>query len=465
MVRTPEILFDKSFFFIQSLVLFVDLHTLISPFHFYFLSKMMPSKRDKDRFLPDFCHVYTIFLIVIMAELLAFILVLAPVSQNGYGLAYIKEEFLPNLAMVSLFIQWVTLVSLWLLCLVRRQLCQLESDRIIGIVSFLLILIVTFAVSDLAYELQEYMSSVEPRGRIVHRQFQLKYFVISAIVSLVILFFFYHYQFIKKDIAVLSYVIILMATLILTDWISFLQTEPSLSHDALKHQWFVWRNMGISALVNAIALRYFYIQYHWKKEIEAVAHARAQALQARIRPHFLFNSMNSIASLIRFQADKAEQAVLDFADLFRASLVDIKTTVTFQEEFTLCQQYLNIEALRLGERLQVVWEIDKIPFDALLPPLSLQPLLENAVYHGIQPLTEGGTISITGQFDGKSIKLTIQNPLKDSHFSHQGHHIAQDNIRQRLQVFYGSLAKLNIQKEEANWYQVNLIIPYRNQSF
>lgn len=420
-----------------------------SSYYCDFLSKMMPSK--KDRFLPDFCHVYTIFLIVIMTELLAFILVLAPVTQNGYGLAYIKKEFLPDLAMVSLFIQWVTLVSLWLLCLVRRQLCQLESDRIIGIVSFLLILIVTFAVSELAYELQEYMSSVEPGWRMVHRKFQLKYFIISAIISLVMLVCFYHYQFIKKDIAVLSYVIILMATLILTDWISFLQTEPSLYHHALKHQWFVWRNMAISAIVNAIALRYFYIQYHWKKEIEASANARAQALQARIRPHFLFNSMNSIASLIRFQPDKAEHAILDFADLFRASLVDIKTTVTFQEEFTLCQQYLNIEALRLGERLQVVWEIDKIPFDALLPPLSLQPLLENAVYHGIQPLTEGGTISITGQFDGKSIKLNIQNPLRDSHFSHQGHHIAQENIRQRLQVFYGSLAKLNIQKEEANW--------------
>ncbi|MDM8562652.1 histidine kinase, partial [Candidatus Marithioploca araucensis] len=169
-----------------------------------------------------------------------------------------------------------------------------------------------------------------------------------------------------------------------------------------------------------------------------------------------------IACLIHFKPDKAEQAVLDFADLFRASLAEIKTGVTFQEELALCRQYLNIETLRLGERLQLVWGIDKIPEDALLPQLSLQPLLENAIYHGIQPLPDGGTISITGEFDGKEIKLNVKNPLNENDSRHQGHQMAQENVKQRLRIFYGRRAKLSLQKD-ANFYQVNIVFPYINQ--
>jgi len=390
-------------------------------------------------------------------ELLAFVLVLVPPSQSGYGWTYLTSEFLPSLAMLSLIIQWISLVSLWLLCLVRHQLCQLESDTIIAFVSYLLILIVTYIVSEFAYGLQEYMYYAEIKWSHSHHQFLLKYFVISAIVSSLILGYSHYNNLIKKDIVVLSYVFILMATLVFSEWIYFFQHASSVH--VPRHQWFLGRNLAISTIISIIALRYFYIQHHWKKEIESSANARAQALQARIRPHFLFNSMNSIASLIRFQPDKAEQVVLDFADLFRASLADTKIAVTFQEELALCRQYLSIEALRLGERLQLVWEVDNIPDDALIPSFSLQPLLENAIYHGIQPLPAGGTIRITGHFDGKYIKLCIINPLPDSHFTHQGHHIAQDNIQQRLLAFYGKQAKLSIQKE-TDWYQVNLIFPY-----
>jgi len=413
--------------------------------------------KNEDRFLPDFCDVYTVFLTIIVMELLAFVLVLVPPSQSGYGWAYLTSEFLPNLAMLSLIIQWITLVTLWLLCLVRRQLCQLESDTIIGLVTYLLILIVTYVVSEFAYGLQEYLSYAKIKWSYTHIQFLLKYFVISAIVSSLILGYLYYYHLIKKDIVVLSYVLILMATFVFSEWIYFFQSANS--PHVPKHQWFLGRNLAISTIISIIALRYFYIQHHWKKETEAVAHAHAQALQARIRPHFLFNSMNTIASLIRFQPDRAEQVVLDFADLFRVSLADTKIGVTFQEELALCRQYLSIEALRLGERLQLVWEIDNIPDDALVPSLSLQPLLENAIYHGIQPFPAGGTIRIMGHFYGKYIKLSIKNPLPDSHFTHQGHHIAQNNIQQRLLVFYGTSAKLSIQKE-TDWYQVNLIFPY-----
>jgi two-component system sensor histidine kinase AlgZ len=419
----------------------------------------MPSKTDKEQFLPDFCHVYTVFLTIIVTELLAFVLALAPLSKSGFGWAYIKKEFIPNLAMFSLFIQWITLVSMGLLCMLRRQLSKLESDIVIGLVAYLLILMVTFVVSEFAYGWHEYMLSTEFRWKTSHHQFLFKYFAMSAIGSLLILGYIYKYKSIKKDFVVLSYVFILMMTLIFTEWISFYyQTSP----EFLRHQWFLWRNMGISAIISAVTLRYFYIQYHWKKEIEASANARAQALQARIRPHFLFNSMNAIACLIHLKPDKAEQAVLDFADLFRASLAEIKTGVTFQEELALCRQYLNIETLRLGERLQLVWGIDKIPEDALLPQLSLQPLLENAIYHGIQPLPDGGTISITGEFDGKEIKLNVKNPLIESDSRHQGYQMAQENVKQRLRIFYGRRAKLSLQKD-ANFYQVNIVFPYINQ--
>jgi len=355
----------------------------------------MKTSTDDNLFLPDFCNVYTVFVGIVVTELLAFVLLLAPLSKSGYDWNYAKKDFINDLAMLSLFMQWVALVSMGLLCLLRRWLCLLNSDIVAGILSYLLILMTTGVVSEFAWQLNEYMLSIAPAS-------------------------------------------------------------------AAHHQLFLWRNIGISAIISAIALRYFYIQYHWKKETEALALARAQALQARIRPHFLFNCMNTIASLIRFQPDKAEQVVLDFADLFRASLVDAKASVTFQEELALCRQYLCIEALRIGERLQVVWQLDNIPDDARLPPLCLQPLLENAIYHGIQPLLEGGTISITGFFDGKHIQLDIENPLAKTLSPHQGNRMAQQNIHQRLQIFYGTQAKLSVQRH-ADTYHVIISFPYKNQ--
>ncbi|MDM8558834.1 histidine kinase [Candidatus Parabeggiatoa sp. HSG14] len=362
-----------------------------------FITKPKSSDKCNDVFLPDFCHVYTVFLGIIVTELLAFVFMLVPLSKAGYDWDYVTKELIIDLAMLSLFIQWITLVSMGLLCLVRYQLCRLGNDIVAGIISYLLILFVTLGVSEFAWQLDEYVLSAKPTLNTAH------------------------------------------------------------------HLLFLLRNLGISAIISAIALRYFYIQYQWKKQMEANAYAQAQALQARIRPHFLFNSMNTIASLIRFQPEKAEQAVEDFADLFRASLNDAKTYITFSEELALCQQYLRIEALRLGERLQIVWEVDNIPKNAILPLLCLQPLLENAIYHGIQPLSEGGTITITGLFDGKHIKLNIKNPLDDIQSKHQGHHMAQQNIHQRLYFFYGLQAKLIVQKN-ANMYTVTINFPYKNQS-
>lgn len=425
---------------------------------------MKSSQSDQNGFLPNFCKVHAVFLSIIITELLAFVLVLAKHNQMSYDLESVQTIVLTDLAMVSLFMQWLTLVNMGLLCGLRSQFYQLESDSIVGLVSYLLILMVTMAVSEIAWWVNELMLSVESLWSATHHRFLLTNLAISALISALVLGYFYRYHFLKKSVAILVYLIIIIATFILTEWISVGKATPSHYYQAIEHQWFLWRNLAISAIISAIALRYFYVQYQWKKETEALAYARAQALQARIRPHFLFNCMNTIASLIRFQPKQAEQAVIDFADLFRASLAETKICVTFSEELTLCRQYLGLEALRLGERLQVVWQIDCIPADALLPPLSLQPLLENAIYHGIQPLLEGGTIGITGAFDGQSITLDIENPLAETLSYHRGNRIAQQNIQQRFLVFYGSLAKLSVDRH-ANTYHVILYFPYKKNQY
>ncbi len=425
--------------------------------------KEIPSQPIEDKlFLPDFCNVYTVFLGVILTELLAFVLVLAPLSNSGYDWRYVKTNFINDLAMISLFIQWVALISMGLLCLLRRWLCRLGNIPA-GVLSYLLILLVTGWVSEFSYRLNGYISSAEVTQIInLNQSFLVIHFIISVVITSLLFVYFYQRHSWQKTVLIVNYVIILITMFILTLLITwFFQVESLVVTQSTSHQLFLWRNLGMSTIISAIVLRYFYIQYHWKKEMETTAYARAQALQARIRPHFLFNSMNTIASLIRSQPKQAEQAIIDFAEVFRASLVEAKNGITLQEELAWCQQYLRIESLRLGNRLQVVWKIDTLPKDAILPPLCLQPLIENTIYHGIQPLPEGGTIYLTGWFDGSQVKLEINNPLPKTPSSHQGQQMAQYNIQQRLQLFYGKRANLKVQKT-VDTYQVSLIFPYRN---
>jgi two-component system, LytTR family, sensor histidine kinase AlgZ len=413
-----------------------------------------PNQKDDNLFLPNFCDVNTVFFGIIVTELLVFVLVLVPLGQKGVDWDEVKTHLITNLAMTSLFVQWITLSSMALLCAIRRWLAQLEHNIMAGFISYLIILLVTYVISEIAWQVASLETNLSEIAS--HQFILLKKIVISTVISVLILGYLYQRRLIEKSVAILSYLIVLMLTLIISEW----PTDQMISStQAMSHQLFLWRNMGMSAIISAVALRYFYIQYLWKKEIEVNANAHAQALQARIRPHFLFNSMNTIASLIRFKPKLAEQVVEDFADLFRASLSDVKTAVTFQEEITWCRQYLRIEALRLGERLQMLWEIDSVPEDALLPPLCLQPLLENAIYHGIQPLPEGGTIRIIGRFEKHHIQLDIENPFAETQSKHQGNRIAQDNIHQRLRLFYGKQAKLSVLQTPES-YHVNLTFPY-----
>lgn len=223
---------------------------------------------------------------------------------------------------------------------------------------------------------------------------------------------------------------------------------------------FVISNLVICAIVTALVLRYFYVQSQLKVNAEAEVHSRVQALQARIRPHFLFNSMNTIASLTRSNPHQAERAVEDLADLFRVSLAD-KNLLTLKEEVSVTERYLAIEAHRLGERLEVEWEIDEdIDWYAEVPALILQPLVENALYHGIEPLTEGGVVTISLCNAPGALEVSVANPLsvRSDQQQHKGNQMAQENIRQRLLLAYGEEGKLNIQTRD-DQYVVSFKIP------
>jgi two-component system sensor histidine kinase AlgZ len=219
-------------------------------------------------------------------------------------------------------------------------------------------------------------------------------------------------------------------------------------------------HLAIAGIVGAVLLRYLYEQHRERQRELAESSARLQALQARIRPHFLFNSMNTIASLTRVDADLAEQVVEDLSDLFRATLADVGKTSTLGREFELARGYLRIESQRLGERLQVDWDIADLPDDADLPSLLLQPLLENAVYHGIEPATQGGRITVSGRFRDGIVNLAIRNTLPESRDGNPrpGNQMAQQNVRQRLDATFGDTAGMVVGRVD-DCYQVRLYFP------
>jgi two-component system sensor histidine kinase AlgZ len=232
----------------------------------------------------------------------------------------------------------------------------------------------------------------------------------------------------------------------------------------MSHIEFFLRNLAICAIVSLMTLRYFYLQHQLKLNIEAENQSRLLALQARIRPHFLFNALNTITSLIRHQPQRAEEAVEDLSDLFRHTLNNAEARLPFSTEMEIARRYLDMEQLRLGERLTVTWEIDAMPEDASLPALTLQPLLENAVCHGIEPLSRGGTINVSARRKGNTLSIRITNPLpgeeQDIQRKRQGMHIALDNTRQRLQAHFSDEGSLTSRKE-GDYYQVDLRFPYQ----
>ena len=221
---------------------------------------------------------------------------------------------------------------------------------------------------------------------------------------------------------------------------------------------FALRNICIGLVITGLALRYFYVAHEWRRSVELRAAARVHALQARIRPHFLFNSMNTIAALTRSNPARAEQAVQDLADLFRATLSDKRDTITLAEELEVARTYQRMEQLRLGERLHVEWKTEPLPQHALVPSLMLQPLLENAIYHGIEPRAEGGTVTITGEVGAGLVTIVVRNPLDPSPGLREGNRLALANIRERLSLLYGERALMKSGRFDAE-YIVTLRFP------
>jgi two-component system sensor histidine kinase AlgZ len=221
---------------------------------------------------------------------------------------------------------------------------------------------------------------------------------------------------------------------------------------------FLVRTLGVTAIVAAIVLRYLYELYCQRQRELAESQARFTALQARIRPHFLFNSMNTIANLTRADPRRAESVVEDLAELFRASLADASSLSTLGDELELAEGYLRIEAQRLGDRLRVTWDLQDLPMAARVPRLLLQPLLENAVYHGIEPALHGGSILITGRYRRGVVNLAIRNSLPADMAAKPGNRMAQANVRDRLAALYGEAAGMTVGRVEDD-YQVRLHFP------
>lgn len=210
----------------------------------------------------------------------------------------------------------------------------------------------------------------------------------------------------------------------------------------------------VTAIPAGVLLRQLYLQQQLRIQQRAELEARIQALQARIRPHFLFNSMNMIASLIGSDPEKAERVVEDLADLFRRALTDAQTLVPLREELALCRSYMAIEKMRLGDRLRTEWEIGDYGAGVQIPCLSLQPVLENAVYHGIQLLPEGGTVEVRVQRAGDKINITVRNPFNPRMRHNRGSRSAMDNVRNRLRAHFGPRARVEFIADGDNFVTV-----------
>ncbi|MFU8814173.1 MAG: sensor histidine kinase [Pseudomonadales bacterium] len=311
--------------------------------------------------VPNLCTAPAIALLVLVGQLLVLVLLFA-----GGELSWMR------LALLSLFVQWVALLSAGALCALRPLLTRL---RLVAgaLLAFATVLLVTLLIGLGA-------------DRVVAGS------LFGAPVDMLILL----------------------------------------------------RQLVIAGIITALALRYFYVQQQLRVQEQSELRARIQALQSRIRPHFLFNSMNIIASLIETDPKTAESVVEDLSELFRASLNDAGNQVPLEDELELCQRYVRIESLRLGQRLTLDWQIEPLPAGIRIPLLTLQPLLENAIYHGIQPLPEGGTIVVRLWFAAGRVNVEISNPLPADPAAGQaqGNRMALSNIRSRLAALYGDRAEL-----------------------
>lgn len=221
------------------------------------------------------------------------------------------------------------------------------------------------------------------------------------------------------------------------------------------------KGMMAAALLGGLLQHYF--ELRMRAFSPALVEARLQALQARIRPHFLFNSLNAVLSLIRTEPARAENTLEDLADLFRVLMRDPRNMTSMEEEIRLCKQYLSIEQIRLGERLQVRWETENLGEEVLrkaqIPVLLLQPLLENAVHYGVEPAVRPVLVQIHMSRSIDRIQIVIVNPYHADASVAEGNHMALNNIRERLSLLYDVEAQLTTTVARG-FFEVRLRFPY-----
>ncbi|MEO8331611.1 MAG: histidine kinase [Gallionella sp.] len=214
----------------------------------------------------------------------------------------------------------------------------------------------------------------------------------------------------------------------------------------------------LSVTVSSILLMYFRLRNLALSH--ALHDARLQVLRARIRPHFLFNTINAVLGIVRTRPRQAETALEDMADLFRMAMSDARDLVPLQKEIQLSKQYVALEQMRMGDRLQVDWKMQDLPEDAMIPQLLLQPLLENAVYHGIEPLTQGGSIKVEVRLFGGELQISVENPcLLRNEGLHRGNKVALRNIRERLDLLFDVEARYKVETGK-DFYRVEIALPY-----
>ena len=337
----------------------------------------MPAVSEPDRdtghaYLPDFCAPGTVFIVVLVAELVAIVLTLA--AHGGDG------QFLISLSKTSMFVLWFALLSTAVLCQLRPHLERAGKMRAF-VFGFLLLVVLSLLLAEGAWQTMAWLGQ-------------------SSIIE-----------------------------------------GP--------HSTFILRTFAISAIVIALFMRYLYVASEWRRSIVLEAQARISALQALIRPHFLFNSMNTIASLTRSNPEQAEEAVEDLSDLLRATLSSPRDLSTLRQELEVAETYQRIEQLRLGDRLRVRWEFDELPMTALLPTLTLQPLLENAIYHGVELLPGGGEVVAKGRRDGATLEIRMTNPVPaDEARSADGNQMALSNIQQRFELAFSGNGSVDIDQTD-----------------
>ncbi|RMG51356.1 MAG: sensor histidine kinase [Gammaproteobacteria bacterium] len=333
--------------------------------------------------LPNPCQPQAVLVAVLGGELLALVLTLASAPLDG--------RFWSELSQLSLFVQWIVLGTVAVLCLLHRLIVRLSL-----MAQIVVVFIVGMGMSLLMSQLALWLMLHQGLDRVVR------------------------------------------------------VTPESL----------LVKTGGITFILLTVLLRYFWVQQQWRASLQARASAQVQALQARIRPHFLFNSMNTIASLIGIDPQRAERAVEDLSSLFRAALASEERR-PLAEELELARRYLEIEQLRLGERLRVSWVIDpELDQRRQVPALCLQPLVENAVYHGIEPLPEGGEVRIEVRGEGGRLCVEVENPQPEAGGGEgrRGNHMAQANIRERLRLLYGERSCLEVRTGQGR-YRVRFCLP------